>query len=129
LIRVASVPGPEQGVIEVAEIVVPGAHPPPAVQQEQHGLVALVLIVPGDRFAGAGGGLPVDLPQAVADAVFAQLEESLTLAAPPSAVNPHQRLAPVRGEPDVAGDGGEIGIDPHRGRFTQPGVALPQPAR
>ncbi|MNP37236.1 hypothetical protein D3C76_1306730 [compost metagenome] len=48
---------------------------PAAVEHEDDLLVALVLILPGNRRALAGGGFPVDLAQAVALAKLAQLME------------------------------------------------------
>ena len=114
-----------QRVIEMAEIVILGAHPPAAIQQEQHGLIALILIVASNRFPHPGRRLPIDLPQAVANPVFTQLQESLTIAAPPSSVNTEQRLAPFRRQPNVSGNSGEIGINPYRSRFAEPIIALP----
>ena len=68
-------------VVEVRERVVARQQAPPGVQQHHHLLVAFVLVAARDQPAGALAGLPVDLPQAVAEAVVAQLVELGALAA------------------------------------------------
>ena len=59
-------------------------HLPPAVQQEDDLLVALLLVLARHRPAQPRGGLPVDLAQRVALAVLAQLVELEPFAAAPA---------------------------------------------
>src|SRR3546814_12353276 len=50
-------------------------HPPPGVEHHDQLLVLLVLVLARDQLARTRGRLPVDLAQAVADAVLAHLVE------------------------------------------------------
>ena len=52
-----------------------GAHPAPAVEQEDDALVALVLVLANDRAAVAQRRLPVDVADRVAGAVVGELLE------------------------------------------------------
>ncbi|MNQ86508.1 hypothetical protein D3C85_1017040 [compost metagenome] len=101
-----------EGVVEVRQFAVLAAHAPAAVEQEDDLLVALVLVLAGDRRALAGGGLPVDLAQAVAVAEFAQLVKlQAQTAAWPLA---HAELAePVVDRHQLrAIQAGEVRVDP-----------------
>ncbi|MNL62006.1 hypothetical protein D3C87_1859870 [compost metagenome] len=57
-------------MVEVRQFIVLTAHAPAAIEHEHDLLVTLVLILPRNRCALAGGGFPVDLAQAVAFAKF-----------------------------------------------------------
>ncbi len=79
-----------EGMIKMTEIVILSAHPPAAIEQEQYGLVAFVLIILSDGFTGAGSRFPINLAQTVADPVFTQLQKGVALATPAARVNAKQ---------------------------------------
>ncbi len=88
-----------------------GAHAPAAVEHEEDALVAVVLEFPHDRLAVALAGLPVDVADRVAAPVFRQLAEVRAHAALRIGLDADLRQPPVAGEPGVAGDGREVGVD------------------
>lgn len=68
-------------MVEVRQFIVLAAHPASAIEHEDDLLVALILVLTGDGRTLAGGGLPIDLAQAVAFTEFAQLIELQAQAA------------------------------------------------
>ncbi len=58
-------------MVEMRQVAILAAHPTAAVEHQHDLLVALVLVLAGDRCTGACGGLPVDLAQGVAFAKLA----------------------------------------------------------
>lgn len=62
-------------MVEVRETAFAGQHAPATVEHQQQLLVLLVLVLARDQLARTRGGLPVQLAQAVADAVLAHLVE------------------------------------------------------
>ena len=60
-------------MVEVREFRVLATHASATIEHEHDLLIAFILIFAGTRGALAGGGFPIDLPQAVALAKLAQL--------------------------------------------------------
>src|SRR5262245_38735101 len=115
-----------QHVVEVRELVVLGAHPPAAVDQEHDLLIALVLVLARDQPAHARRRLPVDAPLTVALAVLAELVKVEPLAAAPTLEHAELREAVVGGEKRELRERGEVGIDARRGRLAEPAPYLPE---
>ena len=54
-------------MVEMTDVTVPGAHPPPAVQEEYDLLIAFLLILTRDRFDETRGRSPVNLAQRISN--------------------------------------------------------------
>src|SRR6185437_537055 len=80
-----------------------------------------------DQLAGAGGGLPVELAQAVADAVLAHLVEVGAFATAALHMCTDQSRGLVGTEQRKSGEWHEVGIDPHLQRRWQRALLPPQP--
>ncbi len=81
-----------------------GAHPPAAVDHQDHALIALVLELAHDRLADPLRRSPVDVPHRVADAVLGQLLEVGAAAALLIGLDADFLQAPIAGQPGVARD-------------------------
>src|SRR5207247_313617 len=70
------------GVVEPRGARDVGGHQPAGVDDEEHLLPPLGLVLPGDHLAAPGGGLPVDVPDVVAGHPLAQRLEQPAFAQP-----------------------------------------------
>ena len=62
-------------MVEAGELAHRHAQAPAAIQHDQYLLILLILIFTADQTAAAGSGFPVDLTQAVAGVILAELVE------------------------------------------------------
>ena len=121
----------QHGVERVVELREPGAlggHEPPAVEQADDRLVALLLVLADDQAAPPRGRLPVDVAVFVVAPVLAQPLELVLAAA--QAHRPHQEIFPaLAGEQLVRAHGGDVRVHLQRVARRQPELPLPQPQR
>src|SRR6185436_753241 len=104
-----------------------GAHAAAAVDQQHDALVALVLKLADDRLVVPQRLLPVDMPNRVAVAILGELLEVGALAALHERLDADLLEPPVAGQPCIARDLGEIGIDAARLGDTEPYPQVAQP--
>ena len=126
-------PGQQQAgvehVVEVRERVVARQHAAAGVEQQQHLLVAFLAVVARDQLARALARLPVDLAQAVALAVLAQLVELGAIAAAPAQVRAEHAAGLVGADQRQARERREVGIDLDRRRGRDRAPLRPQAQR
>ena len=107
-----------------------GAHAPAAVDEQHDALIALVLELADDRLALPQRRPPVDVAHRIADAVLGQLLEVGALAALLVGLDADFLQAAIAGQPGVARDLREVGIDAARLVGAEPLEQLAQsPAR
>lgn len=99
-------------VVELAAPVALSGHVPSAVEQQDHLLVALGLVLANEGFASACGGLPVDAAAIVSRPVLAQRLELAALGSHPLHSAAHLILG-ARELQRITGEHGEIGEDLH----------------
>src|SRR5438105_12294458 len=101
-------------------------HAPAAVDDQEHALIFLFLVLARDQTAGARGGLPVDRPRRIALAVFAQLVELRAFAAPAHLQHADLREAIVGGKQRIAGKRAKVRVDAHWRRLAGAPGNLPE---
>ncbi|MNC57503.1 hypothetical protein D3C75_1071690 [compost metagenome] len=114
-------------MVKMRQFSVLTAHVPAAVEHEDNLLITLVLILPGNRRALAGGGFPVDLAQAVAFTEFPELMELQAQAA--TLFLAHTELAEpvIHSQQLTAIKAGKVGIDAGVVRRVEQAFVGPQP--
>jgi hypothetical protein len=93
-----------QRLIEMGITLLGAAHATPAIQHENHLLIALILVFFGDKPTVPGSGLPVDLPQAVTGTVFPQLMKVTPLTTALASVDSHPTQSMVGRQQCITGD-------------------------
>ena len=110
-------------------LTIVGAHAPPAVDEQQHALIALVLELAHNRLAEPQRRSPVDMPDRIAGAVVGELFEVRAFAALLVGLDADFLQAAVAGQPRVARELGEVGIDARVSVGTDPLEELQKPQR